>query len=107
VEEYEADLRAAKVKQDQDLKEAAAFLRTRSPEGSKTSSPTFSEEGAYKSAFGKKWSDVARASPKVAGDWKYFPVDPIKVDPATKVVTENKEKCVSPKEGFPPEMPRK
>ena len=51
VEEYEADLQAAKAKQKQDLFEAANFLKARSPASSKATSPTGSEDAAYASAF--------------------------------------------------------
>jgi viroplasmin and RNaseH domain-containing protein len=53
VEEYEADLQAAQVKQKSDLFEAAQFLKARSPASSKATSPTGSEEDAYATAFGK------------------------------------------------------
>ena len=55
VEEYEAEARARKVKQANDIKEAAIILtKARTPESNKSSSPSRSEEDAYSYASRKR-----------------------------------------------------
>jgi viroplasmin and RNaseH domain-containing protein len=95
VEVYEAELRAAKAKQDQELLSAGAFLKARSPEARKGPSPTGSEEAAYASAFGKKNPPWAMASPG-ALDQKPSPLTLSKSYTGLKVEGDTKEWVVSP-----------
>jgi hypothetical protein len=99
VEVFEAELRAAKAKQDQELHEAGAFLKARSPEAGKDSSPTGSEEEAYSTAYGRHppW---AMASPG-AVDRKPTPTA-LANSFGVQKRKESKEKVVSPK--APPVM---
>jgi hypothetical protein len=95
VEVFEAELRVAQLKQDQDLHEAGAFLKARTPEASKGTSPTGSEEDAYTSAYGRHppW---ASASPG-ALDRKPTPTELVKSFGDQKIGKAGKVKVVSPK----------
>jgi viroplasmin and RNaseH domain-containing protein len=113
VEEYEADLYAAKAKQKQDLSEAASFLQARSPEGSKAFSPTGSEEDAYDSAFGdsnrKPWASKELLPSPITGDEKPVireggkptPKVLLKPHPGLKVEQGRRKEVVSSKGRIP------
>jgi viroplasmin and RNaseH domain-containing protein len=94
VEVFEAELRVAKAKQDQALHDAGSFLKERTPEAGKGTSPTLSEDDAYASAYGRHppW---AMTSPGVM-DRKPAPKELVKAFGNEKVKKDSKERVVPP-----------
>jgi hypothetical protein len=99
IEEFEADLQAAKAQQKQDLSEAANLLQARSPASSKAFSPTGSEEAGYVSAFGgTKLGETSQPSP-MAGDRKPGKKERVGRAATPKLFKPHPEKEVKPAGG--------
>jgi viroplasmin and RNaseH domain-containing protein len=116
VEEYEAEARARKAKQAEDLKEAASLLtKARTPESNKSSSPSGSEEEAY--SYAVKTANLSTGTEGLSrgmfspGDWtkESSPVvhdrspSPMKDNPSLKKapIMPKEEKQVMVKNGEP------